>query len=181
MPADDGDDEKALVEPCGNLGDAGRDMAEGMDVDILNEDGTDLTAPAKVIFGAVSLVTAFIGVSLALIVGDGPGALLGQWLGGGSGGAPPGFYHPANTPVRFRGSCEFDARLLLDGAVARGRRATSRLRRRRFARLADVVLARGVGAEMAKQPNDLRRSGAPRQFFPVISRRRRGRAGSVER
>ena len=68
-----------------------RDMAEGMDVDILNEDGTDLTAPAKVIFGAVSLVTAFIGVSLALIVGDGLGALLGQWLGGGSGGAPPGF------------------------------------------------------------------------------------------
>ena len=62
-----------------------------MDVDILNEDGTDLTAPAKVIFGAVSLVTAFIGVSLALLVGDGLGALLGQWLGGGSGGAPPGF------------------------------------------------------------------------------------------
>ena len=50
-----------------------------------------MTAPAKVIFGAVSLVTAFIGVSLALLVGDSLGALLGQWLGGGSGGAPPGF------------------------------------------------------------------------------------------
>ena len=55
-------------------------MAEGMDVDILNEDGTDLTAPAKVIFGAVSLVTAFIGVSLALIVGDGLGALPWSFL-----------------------------------------------------------------------------------------------------
>ena len=85
VPADDGDDER--LEALAEL----RDMAEGMDVDILNEDGTDLTAPAKVIFGAVSLVTAFIGVSLALIVGDGLGALLGQWLGGGSGGAPPGF------------------------------------------------------------------------------------------
>jgi ATP-dependent Clp protease adapter protein ClpS len=85
VPADDGDDER--LEALAEL----RDMAEGMDVDILNEEGTDLTAPAKVIFGAVSLVTAFIGVSLALLVGDSLGALLGQWLGGGSGGAPPGF------------------------------------------------------------------------------------------
>merc|ERR1719398_207314 len=46
-----------------------------------------------------------------------------------------------------RGSCEFDARLLLDGRVARGRRAG---RLSRFARLADVVLARGVGAEDGK-------------------------------
>merc|ERR1719398_479595 len=46
-----------------------------------------------------------------------------------------------------RGSCEFDARLLLDGRVARGRCAG---RLSRFARLADVVLARGVGAEDGK-------------------------------
>ena len=47
----------------------------------------------------------------------------------------------------FRGSCEFDARLLRDGRITRGRR-TGRFGR--FARLADVVLARGVGAEDGK-------------------------------
>ena len=67
VPADDGDDER--LEALAEL----RDMAEIMDAgaDILNEDRhrPTSTAPAKVIFGAVSLVTAFIGVSLALIEG----------------------------------------------------------------------------------------------------------------
>lgn len=88
VPADDDADER--LEALAEL----RDMAEGMPegVAILNEDGTDLNPLFKVLFGGVSLVTAFIGVTIALTVGNTLGALLGQWAGGGGGGgAPPGF------------------------------------------------------------------------------------------